>query len=126
MLRAVLVRSGLFVFFASATWALLPLTAHARLHLGSGGYGVLQGAVGVGAVACAVLLPRLRAACSADLLATASAAALAGVAVVLALVHVTILVGVALAFGGVAWIVSLATLNAAYQASLRAGSRPAG
>lgn len=118
VLRAVLVRSGLFVFFASAIWALLPLTAHTRLHLGSGGYGVLLGAVGVGAVVGAVLLPRLRARCSANLLATAASAALAGVAIVLALVHVTVVVGVALAFGGIAWILALATLNAAYQASL--------
>ena len=52
---------ALFVFFASAIWALLPLTAQSQLHLGSGGYGLLLGCVGVGAVAGAALLPGLRA-----------------------------------------------------------------
>jgi hypothetical protein len=32
-----------FIFFASAIWALLPLVAQSALHLGSGGYGLLLG-----------------------------------------------------------------------------------
>ena len=60
-LRVILLRAGVFVFFASAIWALLPVTAQSQLHLGSGGYGLLLGCVGVGAVAgAAVLLPALR------------------------------------------------------------------
>jgi hypothetical protein len=39
VLRVVLGWAGLFIFFASAIWALLPLTARSALHLGSGGYG---------------------------------------------------------------------------------------
>jgi MFS family permease len=118
VLRAVLVRSGVFVFFASALWALLPLTAHSRLHLSSGGYGLLLGAVGLGAVAGAFALPRLRARCSADAMVGGASLTLAGVAVVLAFVHVAVLVGIALAVGGLAWILVLATFNSAYQASL--------
>jgi MFS family permease len=60
VLRVILGRAGLFIFFASAIWALLPLTARSALHLGSGGYGLLLAAVGVGALAGAGLLPRLR------------------------------------------------------------------
>jgi MFS family permease len=48
VLRTILARAGLFILFASAIWALLPLTAHSALHLGSGGYGLLLGSVGVG------------------------------------------------------------------------------
>ncbi len=59
-LRVILFRAALFVFFASAIWALLPLVAQSQLHLGSGGYGLLLGCVGIGAVAGAALLPRLR------------------------------------------------------------------
>jgi hypothetical protein len=47
-LRVILLRAGLFTFFASSVWALLPLVARTRLHLGSGGYGLLL--VGIGAV----------------------------------------------------------------------------
>ena len=50
-LRVILVRALLFIFFASSIWALLPLAARSMLHLGSGGYGLLLGCVGVGAVA---------------------------------------------------------------------------
>ena len=60
LLRAFLLRAFLFIFFASSIWALLPLTAKAALHLGSGGYGLLLGCVGVGAVAGALVLPKLR------------------------------------------------------------------
>ena len=60
VLRIILLRAALFIFFASSIWALLPLIAQSQLHLGSGGYGLLLGCVGIGAVAGAVLLPRLR------------------------------------------------------------------
>jgi len=118
VLRAALVRAGVFVFFASALWALLPLTAHSRLHLGSGGYGLLLGAVGVGAVGGAFALPRLRARCSTDAMVGGASVVLGGVALVLAFVQVAVVVGVALAIGGLAWIMVLATLNSVYQASL--------
>ena len=39
VLRVILARAGLFIFFASAIWALLPLIAQSALYLGSGGYG---------------------------------------------------------------------------------------
>jgi MFS family permease len=118
VLRTVLVRAGVFVFFASALWALLPLTANSRLHLGSGGYGVLLGAVGLGAVSGAFALPRLRDRCSTDAIVAVASVALGGVALVLALVPVAVIVGAALAVGGLAWILVLATLNSVYQASL--------
>jgi MFS family permease len=60
-LRIILLRAGLFGFFASSISALLPLTAQRQLHLGSGGDRLLLGCVGIGAVAGAALLPRLRA-----------------------------------------------------------------
>ena len=59
-LRVILLRAGLFMLFANSIWALLPLVARTRLHLGSGGYGLLLGGVGIGAVAGAAALPRLR------------------------------------------------------------------
>jgi predicted MFS family arabinose efflux permease len=117
-LRAILLRAGLFTFFASAVWALLPLTAHSQLHLGSGGYGLLLGCVGVGALAGAAVLPRLRARLTPGAQLTAGSAGLAGVALIQALVHVTALVAAALVVGGMAWILALSTLNSLYQLTL--------
>ncbi len=117
-LRAILLRAAAFVFFASAIWALLPLTARDQLHLGSGGYGLLLGCVGVGAVGGAALLPRLRARLSPGAMLTIGSLAVGGLALVLAYVHVTALVGIALAVGGMAWILALSTLNSINQASL--------
>jgi MFS family permease len=118
VLRAILLRAGLFTLFASSIWALLPLTASSQLHLGSGGYGLLLGCVGVGALAGAAVLPRLRARLTPGAQLTAGSAGLAAVALIQALVHVTALVAVALAVGGMAWIVALSTLNSLYQLTL--------
>jgi predicted MFS family arabinose efflux permease len=117
-LRAILLRAGLFTLFASSVWALLPLTARTQLHLGSGGYGLLLGCVGVGALGGAVVLPRLRARLTPGAQLAVGSAGLAGVALIQALVHVTALVAVALAVGGLAWIVALSTLNSLYQLTL--------
>jgi len=117
-LRVILLRAALFMFFASSIWALLPLTAQSQLHLGSGGYGLLLGCVGVGAVAGAAVLPRLRARLTAGAQLTAGSLALAWVALVLGFVHVTLLVAAALAVGGLAWVLALSTLNSLYQLTL--------
>jgi MFS family permease len=117
-LRVILLRAALFVFFASSIWALLPLTARLQLHLGSGGYGLLLGCVGVGAVGGAALLPSLRARLTPGALLTAGSLGLAGVALVLGYVHVNVIVAISLAVGGLAWILALSTLNSLYQLTL--------
>ncbi len=117
-LRAVLVRTAVFAFFASSIWALLPLTARSHLHLGSGGYGLLLGSVGIGALGGATLLPRLRSKMSPGSLVTAGSLGLAAVAVILAAVRVDVLVALALVLGGIAWIVVLSTLSSVYQLTL--------
>ena len=117
-LRVILIRAALFIFFASALWALLPLTARSVLHLGSGGYGLLLGSVGIGAVGGAGLLPRLRARLSADVMLTAGSIGMAAVTLVLALAQVAAVDAVALVVGGACWILALSTLNSVYQLSL--------
>jgi predicted MFS family arabinose efflux permease len=118
VLRVILARAGLFIFFASAIWALLPLTARSALHLGSGGYGLLLGSVGVGAVAGAALLPKLRARLSPDAMLAIGSLGLAAVALLLAYVHLTAVAAVALVAGGTCWVVVLSTLSSLYQLSL--------
>ncbi len=73
--RAILWRSLLFFFPASALWALLPSIAAGRLHFDAMGYGGLLGALGVGAVLAAMAQPSLRQRWHADLLAASATAA---------------------------------------------------
>ncbi|MFF4961039.1 MFS transporter [Streptomyces sp. NPDC001222] len=124
--RRVLLRTLLFIPGGSALWALLPLAANRSLGLGSGGYGLLLAAVGVGAVAGAFALPRMRRVLGANGTLTVGALVFAGVLAVLATVRVPWLVTVALLPGGLAWIGVLSTLNAAVQSRLPAWVRARG
>ena len=117
-LRVILLRAGLFMLFANSIWALLPLVARARLHLGSGGYGLLLGGVGIGAVAGAGALPRLRGKVSVSLLLTSAMLTLAATTVALAYVRVAAAAAVVLVVAGVGWILALSTLNSLYQGTL--------
>ncbi len=117
-LRVILLRAGLFMFFANSIWALLPLVAHTRLHLGSGGYGLLLAGVGIGAVAGAAALPRLRGNISSGSLMATGSLVFAAVTLALAYVEVSAVAGVTLVVGGVAWILVLSTLNSQYQSTL--------
>jgi MFS family permease len=115
VVQRILLRAALFLVPGSALWALLPLIAARRLGLGSGGYGVLLGALGVGAIGGAFIVPQARARLSANALAAvaslAYAAALAGAALSrnLALTIVVLLPAAA------AWTVLLSNVNAALQ-----------
>lgn len=117
-LHRVIVRATAYFLFASAIWALLPLVARNLLRGDAAFYGLLLGAVGVGAIAGAILLPRLRVRLGADglILAAAFATALAMGSLTLAPPR-----WLALALFlvlGVAWIVTLTTLSATVQAIL--------
>ncbi|HXW58874.1 MAG TPA: MFS transporter, partial [Solirubrobacteraceae bacterium] len=118
VLRRILLRAGSFTLFSSSLWALLPLVARSRLHLGSGGYGLLLGGVGIGAVAGAAALPRLRRRTSANVLMTCGTLTFAAVALALAYVRVTGLAALVVLIGGIAWILVLSTLNSVYQSAL--------
>ncbi len=118
VLRVIMARAGLFIFFASAIWALLPLIARSALHLGSGGYGLLLGSVGIGAVAGAAVLPRLRARLSPDAMLASGSVGLAAMTLLLAYARVTAVAAVALVAGGACWVTVLSTLSSLYQLSL--------
>jgi hypothetical protein len=68
-LQVVLIRGSAFFVFASATWSLFPLIVRRELGRGPEIYGFLLTCIGVGAVAGAMLLPRVRAKVSRDALA---------------------------------------------------------
>jgi len=114
-IRAALLRASVFIFFSSALWALLPLLAREQLGLGSGGYGLLLGCMGVGSVAGATMLPSLRRKLSQDAAVAIATVMLALAIGTLAYVHNVGLAGVAMVAAGVAWIAVLSSLNVSVQ-----------
>jgi MFS family permease len=117
-LRLILLRAGMFMFCANCIWALLPLVARHYLHLGSAGYGLLLAGVGIGAVAGAANLPRLRLATSPNALLGIATIVLACANVALAFSRTVPLDSLVVVAAGVAWILALSTLNSQYQATL--------
>jgi MFS family permease len=117
-LRAVLVRTALFLAFASSLWALLPVVAQRQLDLGSGGYGLLLGCVGAGAVLGATLLPTLRARRSLDGVISLATAAFASACLGLATFNVVAPALAVLVLAGVAWVTTLGALMGSAQTIL--------
>jgi MFS family permease len=117
-LLALIVRSAAFIFPAGAIWALLPLVARGRLHLGSTGYGLLLGCVGVGAIASATFGPAVRRRFGPRSLYAAAALTIAGATALIAVSHSVYLDAVLLVGAGYAWISGLGLLGAAYQSEM--------
>jgi MFS family permease len=116
-LKTVLVRSVAFFLFASALWALLPIVARRDLGLGPAGYGGLLTFMGLGAIAGAMLMPRLRGRLGANRMTVAASLLLAASMLGLALAHSFVAAAAALGAGGFAWIAMMASLNGGAQAS---------
>lgn len=117
-LHVVLVRAFFFFMLASSVWALLPLVARKLLGGGAGFYGLLLGAVGLGAIGGALLMPRLRERLSPDGMVLMAALVTAAVMVFLALAPPQWAALVALLALGAAWISALTTLNGVAQSIL--------
>ncbi|MCW3020994.1 MAG: family transporter [Conexibacter sp.] len=115
---AILGRSLVFMLFASGLWALLPAVARGPLRLGPGGYGLLLGSLGAGAVAGAFVVPRLSRGMSASVLVAGATLVYAGGMLVVGLVDSVLLVVVVLPAVGLAWIAVQSTLGAAAQVVL--------
>jgi MFS family permease len=118
VVRRLLLRSALFVLPGTALWALLPLVATQRLGLGSGGYGLLLAALGIGAVAGAVVLPRVAERLSTGLMVFIASLVYAAAQLGVVLVESLPLVVVLLLPAGAAWLAVLSTLGAATQVFL--------
>ncbi len=114
--QAVLIRTGAFMIFGSAIWALLPLISRFGLGLGPTGYGALMGCLGLGAVIGAFTLSRLRQAFALNRLLAGATLLYAAATLVPAAWHQVWVVCVAMAIAGFAWLVLVANLNATVQA----------
>jgi MFS family permease len=117
-LQVVLIRGGAFFVFASATWSLFPLIVRQELGRGPEIYGLLLTCIGIGAVVGALLLPRVRARISRDVLVAGASALYALAALALAHVQNIGLLAVAMLATGVAWISILSALQVTAQMTL--------
>ncbi|HEV7516874.1 MAG TPA: MFS transporter, partial [Thermoanaerobaculia bacterium] len=111
----VILRGTAFVLCGSSLWALLPLIAKRELSSGPAGYGLLLGALGVGAVSAAMVLPRLKRNNSTDLVVAVATVVFAAATVTLAYVRSFPLLMLAMLFAGGAWLSLLSSLNVAVQ-----------
>jgi MFS family permease len=112
LVRSVLIRTGAFSLAASSLPALLPILA--RPH-GATGYGLLLGSFGLGALAGASILPRLRTKLSVDGLIVFAILLFAGMTFAAGRVHTFSWLSLVLFASGTAWIGILACLNVAAQ-----------
>ncbi len=117
-LRAVLARTGLFVACASATWGLMPLVARHKLGLDASGYGLLLGALGLGAVSGAAALPWVGSKLSVEGRIALGTFAFAVSAVALGSSRQPVIVGLAMAVAGGGWLTTMATFNVVTQTSV--------
>ncbi|WP_417811520.1 MFS transporter [Thalassospira alkalitolerans] len=125
-LKATLIRAVSFFLFASAYWALLPLIAKTSLGGDARSYGILVGAVGVGAVLGALLLPKLRRRFGPDIIAMAGTLGTACVLVVFAIVPNLMAAAAGSLLAGASWIGVLSTLNSSVQTALPSWVRARG
>ena len=117
-LRSTLWRALAFFLFASAYWALLPLVAHSQIAGGPELYGVLLGAIGLGAVGGAFFLQRLNVLLGPDRLVAAGSLGTAISLVLYGLAKDSNTALVASFIAGVSWIAVLSSLNVSAQVAL--------
>lgn len=113
-IRGLMLRSGVVMFFASASFALLPTVAH-TVSDSAIVYGILLGCFGAGAVGGALAMQSARARWSTEAVASTAVALLGAMIVATGQVHVLPgLVGIMLV-SGAGWIVFISLLSALVQ-----------
>jgi MFS family permease len=113
-IRVLLAMSALFALFAAPVQALLPSVVSDVLGLGAGGFGLLYGTFGAGALLGALTRERARARLHRWML-PGSVLGFGAASVAFGLSRVVPLSGVALGIAGLSWVWTLTTLNASIQ-----------
>jgi MFS family permease len=116
--KATLLRALSFFLFASAYWALLPLVARQLPGEGASLYGLLMGAVGVGAVTGALLLPKLKRILDTNQSATLGVVVTSLAMAMMGLAQVSALALFASLLAGLGWITVLTNLHVSAQTAL--------
>lgn len=112
-----------FFLFASAGMALLPLIVRVEMQGSAADFGMLLGSIGVGAVAGAMLLPRLRATVRRDHLVAGASLCYAVTLLALAVLRNFYALLPVMLLSGSAWIAVLSSLQVAAQTSVPAWVR---
>src|SRR6267143_712503 len=112
LVQSVLIRTGAFSISAIALLALLPILARP---FGATGYGVLLGCFGMGALAGATILPRLRRRLSVDGVVATAIVVFAAMTFAAGRVQIFSQLCMVMGTAGAAWIGILACLNTAAQ-----------
>ena len=115
VVRRLLWRAMLFLLPGSALIALLPLVAVRRLGLGSGGYGVLLAALGLGAIVGALVLGWVRTNLTPGQFLLVTGLIFGAALLVVAFVSNAWIVLAALVPAGVSWVTVLSNINAEMQ-----------
>jgi MFS family permease len=117
VIRAVLVRTFAFGLCGSAIWALLPLVAR---HLVGGGpltYGILLGALGIGAILGAILSTPLRQRLGGEMLVRGAVATFGLCTIAAAFIVDLVPLAIVLTAAGAGWVMTLSTFNVVVQMS---------
>jgi predicted MFS family arabinose efflux permease len=118
VVRRILGRVVLFVLPGSVIWALLPVVARQELGMGAQGYGILLAALGAGAIAGALLMPRARRLLRTNQMIAGTGLVYAAALTVIAFVPHRLAVMMVLAAAGLAWMMLVSRMNAAMQLAL--------
>ncbi len=122
-LRALLLRVVSFSACASALFALLPVVARDLLGMGAGGFGVLFGCFGAGAVAAAFVVPRRLQRASLNSVVNSGFVLWAAATLLVASTSIPVVAMVGAVGAGAAWVSALASLSAGTQSSVPAWVR---
>jgi predicted MFS family arabinose efflux permease/quinol monooxygenase YgiN len=117
-LRSTLLRATGFFLFSSAYWALLPIIARNRVAGGPALYGILLGAIGLGAVGGAFVRPVLRTRLGPDGLVVAGTVGTALALFLFGVARAPMVAVAASLLAGMSWIIALSTLNVSAQVAL--------
>lgn len=117
-LRATLMRAIGFFVFASAYWALLPLVVREQIGGGANLYGLLLGAIGVGAVVGAFALPWMKQKLGPDRLVAIGTVGTCAATALFGMARQPSIALSASFLAGLAWISVLSTMNVSAQVAL--------
>jgi len=122
-LRSFVIRNLSFTICASSLWALLPVIARDQLQLGAGGFGVLLGFFGAGAIVGALWIPRHLRRMSLNSVVTGGVLVWAVAALAIAFAPDLFVAIAGTCAAGAAWVSVMASLSAGTQSSAPAWVR---
>lgn len=121
--QTVLIRTGVYIFFGSALFALLPLLGRHELKLDAFAYGIILGFWGIGGLSGAFILPKLRQKFSIDQIVALSSVVMGVMMLGLASVRSLYIVCALMFLVGIASLSVMVSLSVSAQTSVAAWVR---